>query len=201
MYVLQTRSYQRKMAKKQEISKEIRAQIVILNKTGKKQREIAKLVCVSQNGVKTTLQRYAATRSYTDRKRGGRPRKTSKIDDRRIQVISKRDRFKTAPDIRAEVNQSLTNPISDTTVTRRLLEFGLYGRVAAKKPLLRPQNIRKRLKWAKEHANWSIEDWKKVLWTDESKFEIFGNKRRTERLVNGIKNSVSNQQLSSAAVQ
>ena len=51
----------------------------------------------------------------------------------------------------------------------RLVEHGLNGRVAASKPLLGTQNKQKRgLKKIK----------KKVLFADESKFEIFGNKRR-----------------------
>lgn len=33
--------------------------------------------------------------------------------------------------------------------------------------------------WAKEHINWSIKQWNNVLWSDESKFEVFGCKRRT----------------------
>lgn len=43
----------------------------------------------------------------------------------------------------------------------------------------RKQNKRKRLAWAKKYKDWTAEDWKKVLWTDESKFEVFGNKRRS----------------------
>ena len=35
----------------------------------------------------------------------------------------------------------------------------------------------KRLQWAKEHSNWSIEHWRKVLWTDESKFQLCGTNR------------------------
>lgn len=167
-----------KMGKSNQISKEKRAQIVILSQAGSSQRKIAQFVGVSKTTVQYTLQRYAETGSYADRKRSGRPKKTTSSDDRRIQVISKRSRMKTVPDIRAEINESLPQPISESTVTRRLHEIGLYGRVAAKKPLLRPQNIRKRLKWAEEHSNWSMDKWKQVLWTDESKFEIFGNKRR-----------------------
>lgn len=168
-----------KMAKSKQISKEKRAQIVILNKTGHSQRKIAQIVGVSQKGVFSALGRFAETKSFADRKRSGRPRKTTKQNDRQIQMISKRSRSKTVPDIRAEINQVLAKPISETTVTRRLHEVGLYGRVAARKPLLRPENIRKRLKWAKEHRNWTVDQWKQVMWTDESKFEIFGSKRRT----------------------
>ena len=35
-----------------------------------------------------------------------------------------------------------------------------------------------RLVWAMKHRQWTTEKWKKVLWTDESKFEIFGSSRR-----------------------
>ena len=167
-----------KMARAKQIPKEKRAQIVISSETGHSQRKIAQILGVSQKGVRTTLVRFAETKSFPDRKRSGRPRKTTKSDNRLIQVFSKRSRLKTVPDIRAEINQTLPKPISDTKVTRRLHDVGLYGRVAAKKPLLRSANVRKRLKWGKEHNNWSIEQWKQVLWTDESKFEIFGRKRR-----------------------
>lgn len=167
------------MARTKQIPSDKRAQIVILSEAGNSQREIARFIGVSQRGVATTLKRYAETHSYADRKRSGRPRKTSKIDDRRIQMLSKRSRFRTVPDIRAEINETLSKPISAATVNRRLHEIGLYGRVAAKKPLLRAVNIRKRLNWAKKHLDWTIDQWKQVLWTDESKFEIFGSKRRT----------------------
>ena len=36
----------------------------------------------------------------------------------------------------------------------------------------------KRLRFAQQHKDWTKEDWYRVLWTDESKFEQFGNKRR-----------------------
>ena len=46
------------------------------------------------------------------------------------------------------------------------------------KLLLRKQNNAKRLQWAKVHKDWTIEQWNKVLWTEESKFEIFGSNKR-----------------------
>ena len=47
-----------------------------------------------------------------------------------------------------------------------------------KKPYLRLANKGERLGLAKEQ-HWTEEDWKKVLWTDESTFEVFGSHRRT----------------------
>ncbi|KAL6470994.1 hypothetical protein MHYP_G00196440 [Metynnis hypsauchen] len=49
---------------------------------------------------------------------------------------------------------------------------------AARKPLLRRGNKQKRFVWAKKHKEWTLDQWKSVLWSDESKFEIFGSNRR-----------------------
>ena len=66
--------------------------------------------------------------------------------------------------------------ISTSTVQRRLCESGLHGRIAAKKPQLKDTN-KKRLAWAKKHEQWTLDQWKSVLWSDEPKFEIFGSNR------------------------
>ena len=47
--------------------------------------------------------------------------------------------------------------------------------VARKKPFIGKKNRRLRLKWARDHASWSIEDWRRVIWTDETKFNMFGS--------------------------
>ena len=47
------------------------------------------------------------------------------------------------------------------------------GRIAAKKPLLKDIDKKKRLAWAKKHEQWILDRWTSVL----SKFEIFGSNR------------------------
>lgn len=106
-------------------------------------------------------------------KRSGRPENTSAAEDRALIINSKRNRFKTAPQLTLELNKSRTKKFSVDTVKRRLRNNGLMDRVAIKKPKLRTENIKKRLKFAKDHKNWSLEDWSNVLWSDESKFELF----------------------------
>ncbi len=49
-------------------------------------------------------------------------------------------------------------------------------RKRATKPLLNQRQRQKRLTWAKEKKNWTVAQWSKVLFSDESKFCIsFGN--------------------------
>lgn len=166
------------MVKVTEVSLEKRAAIVALHDCGYSSRQIAKKIVVSQTSVVNAIRRYQQTGSNKTRPRSGRPRVTTVQEDTFIVVKSKRNRALTAPDIRADLNSSCKKLVSTSTVQRRLRERGLSGRVAAKKPLLRQPNVVKRLKWAREHRHWTVRKWKKVLFTDESKFEIFGTKRR-----------------------
>lgn len=166
------------MAKGKQISLEKRSQIEILKKVGTSIRKIAQIVGVSKRGVETTLHRFAETKSHCDRKRSGRPKKTSEADDRYIVKLCRRDRFKPPSEIRAEINESLAQTISVETVKRRLRRKGFFGRIAVKKPLLKREHRQKRLAFARKHQNWTLEQWKSVLWSDESKFELFGSKRQ-----------------------
>ena len=50
------------------------------------------------------------------------------------------------------------------------------GGIAKRKPLLSKKNIATRLKFAKDHLDDPEGYWKNVLWTDESKVELFGFK-------------------------
>jgi DDE superfamily endonuclease len=50
--------------------------------------------------------------------------------------------------------------------------------IAAKKPGLSAENVAKRLAWAEKYKDWTVEDWKKVIWSDESSIWIGVNPRR-----------------------
>lgn len=139
---------------------------------------LQKKLGISPKGVHYTLARHRETGSLSDRKRSGRPKTTSAAEDRFIITTSKRNRRLTAPDINRELNKTRSNKVSVSTVKNRLSAAGLRGRVAVKKPLLRAIHKEKRLEWAKQHEHWTVEQWKSVLWTDESKFQIFGSNRR-----------------------
>ena len=134
-----------KMIKRKKISVEKQAQVIILQKTGKNYRTTAKILEISLCSVHTAIRRYRETGQNTNRKRSGRPRKTNQRIGNKIYAISKGNRQKSASEIRAEINEDLDSPISLTTVKGRLKEKGMIGRIAVRKPLLRPVNKRKRL--------------------------------------------------------
>uniref|UniRef100_A0A4W5LY38 E2F transcription factor 2 n=1 Tax=Hucho hucho TaxID=62062 RepID=A0A4W5LY38_9TELE len=77
-----------------------------------------------------------------------------------------------ASEIAAQINASQSSSnrhISTSTVQRRLRESGLHGRIAAKKPLLKDTNKKKRLAWAKKDDQWTSDWWKSVLWSKSPK--------------------------------
>ena len=59
-------------------------------------------------------------------------------------------------------------PLNPRTVRRVLDQAGITQHVSAGGPALTPEQRRARLKWAKDHANWSVQDWRHVLWSGES---------------------------------
>jgi hypothetical protein len=77
----------------------------------------------------------------------------------------------------AHSQSSSNRHISTSNVQRRLRESGLQGQIAANKLLLKDTNKKKSLAWAKKHKQWTIDWWKSVLWSYESKFEILGSNR------------------------
>ena len=63
--------------------------------------------------------------------------------------------------------------VNTSTVRRELHEMGFHGRAAAYKPKITMCNAKRRLEWCKVHRHWTLEQWKHVLWSDESRFTIW----------------------------
>lgn len=139
-------------------------------------REIAKLVKCHFTSVAKILR--SCKKQDIDRNFVGRKRVLSAADDRYVKLISKRNRRKTLPEIASKFKPGNQIAVSNSSIRRSLKRNNLNGRVALKKPLLRKQNIEKRYQFAVDHIDWTNDQWDRVLWSDESKFEIFGNKRR-----------------------
>ena len=105
----------------------------------------------------------------------GRRLKTSTQTDRILQRKVNTNRRKSAASVKAELESELKVIISESTVRRRLHEIGLYGRVARKKSYVNKINRRKRLEYTKTYREKPLGFWNKVLWSDESKFNLFGS--------------------------
>ena len=60
-----------------------------------------------------------------------------------------------------------------TTISAAIHQSGLYGRVARRKPLLSKRHMAARLEFAKRHLKDSQTMRNKIIWSDETKIELF----------------------------
>src|SRR5579859_1573388 len=67
-----------------------------------------------------------------------------------------------------ELRNSCNIDVSIQTMRRRLQEEGIRKWRAVKRPLLTQKHANERLAWARAHRNWTVDDWKRVIWSDET---------------------------------
>src|SRR5580765_5927910 len=155
---------------------QIREKVINFSEEGKSSREIALLLSIGKSTVNDIIDiKYRSGYGLKDRPRSGRPRKTSKKLDGIIKRKSSADIKKTAAEIACDLKDENLANVSRSTVTRKLHDVGLFGRISIKKSLISKKNKKTRLQFAKDHLNWTVEDWKKVAFSDESKFNLFGS--------------------------
>ena len=116
-----------------QISAETRGVIIFLQNEGKSQRFIANKTGVSRKGV---LKRWMEIGDSRCQPRSGRKRKSVTRSDRTLIRISLQNRKLTWKELSRELKESSGVELSAPTVRRRLLENGLRGCKARKKPLL-----------------------------------------------------------------
>ena len=103
------------------------------------------------------------------RNAGGRPRKLSQRDIRQVYRVADQLRVDNAVQIASQVKESLQVEVSRMTISRALKSAGYRAVKKGKKPLLTARHRRRRLEFAKTYVNWTLEDWKRVVWSDETK--------------------------------
>jgi transposase len=105
-----------------------------------------------------------------DAPRSGRP---SKQTCEAVEIVVAKvqcDRYgreKTCADLAGELSQ-MGLDISATTIWRILKRHGYRKTKPTRKPGLTKTMKAERLAWCLAHQHWTLEDWKRVIWTDET---------------------------------
>ncbi len=145
------------MGKTADLTVVQRTIIDTLHKEGKPQPFIAKEAGCSQSAVSMHV-----IRKLSGRKKCGRKRCTTNQEKCSLMRIFKQNRFKNLGELHKEWTEAGVKT-SRATTHRRVKGFGYSCR-------------QRRFTWAKEKKNWTVAQWSKVLFSDESKFCIsFGS--------------------------
>ena len=144
-----------------------------MHKKGFTGKDIAASNIAPKSTIYRIIKNLKESGSIVVKKASGRPRKSSKRQDRLLKLIQLWDWGTTGTELGQEWQQA-GGSASARTARRRLLEDGLVSRRAEKKPLLSRKNIRDRLIFCKRYRDWIAEDWGKVIFSGESPFRLFG---------------------------
>ena len=125
-------------------------------------------------GLRPSESKRILNKHVEDGQRSGRPKKQTEEVVQQVLTKVRGDRYareKTCAQIAAEIGG-----VSDITVWRILRASGYRKTKPTRKPGLTAAMRTARLRFAEDHKDWTIEDWKKVIWSDETSV-VIGHRR------------------------
>jgi transposase len=157
------------------ISSAQKENILSLASNGSSTRHIASKLGIGRSTVHRTLQNLLPNHQIP---LTGCPSKLSATDQRAILSQISTGKASNAVQAMKHINTVITQPVSSNTVRRVLKKHSFKAVVKKKKPLLGVRHMKKRLAFAEKYKEWTVEDWKRVIWSDETKINRFGSDGR-----------------------
>ncbi|GFV18250.1 HTH_Tnp_Tc3_2 domain-containing protein [Trichonephila clavipes] len=109
----------------------------------------------------------------------GRPRNTNDREDRAIRRVATSAPTTSLASIQRHLPPSRHPVPSRETIRRRLTEVGLRSRRPLRRLPLTPHHRQCRLDFCRPRATWSVTDWRRVIFGDESRFSLRDDDHRT----------------------
>ncbi len=138
-------------------------------------KKISKALLISQNTVAKVVQTFKKDGTATIwQRRPGRPRKLTPRQERLLMRRVEENWHASSLQLSKEVESQTGVTISRDTIRRTLQRNGMHGCRPRKKPLLKPRHKKARLEFARAHADKDEDYWDSILWSDETKINVFG---------------------------
>ena len=103
---------------------------------------------------------------------GGHPCKLSPADTQYATHLITSQKAENATQV-AKTLQNMTNTSSSVKTVQQALRSTAVTK--QKQPFLSKKHRRLRMDFAEAHKDWTVEDWKKVIWSDETKINYLGS--------------------------
>jgi len=129
---------------------------------------ISRITKVQEETVRLIVNKWEQHHTIQDLPKTGRPAKVDDRTKRRLARMAQSDEVKTAPELALVAASHDIVHISARTARRVMHEQGLNAMHTVKKPLLTREHKRKRLEFARAHRDWTVEQWKHVIFSDET---------------------------------
>jgi transposase len=160
--------------------------LALYRHTAKSQSETARYLDVNQSTVSRVIAKYERE-GNVDLKYdncGGSNRKFDDRDLRHIRnMVIKRPRS-CARDIKQQLGPSGDN-VSLRTVSRAMANAGCKALKPRQWPLITETQRQKRLAWAHKHRDWTENEWKRVVFSDETFLRVSDGSPQYVRLLDG----------------
>ena len=150
------------------ISEEKRIAIISLQSQDKTQKEISNQLNILLPSIEDVLRKWKLHHTVKDLPKTGRSHIVS--DRTRCQLVRmiQNGKIKTAEELAKVAKQFNIVGISSRTACNELYIAGMRVMRMVKKPLLTAEHRRKRFEFTRSHSNWTVDDWKQVIFSDES---------------------------------
>ena len=110
----------------------------------------------------------------THKVRYGRKRKINEKTERLMKKVFIRSPRKSIKRLKSEYPNLFHGIAVRTIRDHACRRLNFKSRVARKKPLLTKKHMEQRLQFAQLTKDWTVEQWRKVIWSDEAYFKVCG---------------------------
>ena len=138
---------------------------------------IAAELRINNSTIYKFLKRYKQTGSIENKMRKGRPPKWTTRYNSSLSILVKKNRKATVRTLWQLFNENKVNTVCLDTIRVKLKGLGMIRRSLKKSEFISRRNRIKQIRFAKTFLNWTADDWKKVIFSDESQFVIEDPKR------------------------
>ncbi|GFW38760.1 putative transposable element [Trichonephila clavipes] len=157
-----------------------RGRIIGLREAGWSNRRIGRHLGRSDMVVARCWQQWITEgRVYRRGGWSGRPRNRNDREDRAIRRVATSAPTTSLASIQRHLPPSRHLVPSRETIRRRLTEVGLRSRRPLRRLPLTPHHRQCRLDFCRPRATWSVTDWRRVIFSDESRFSLSADDHRT----------------------